>query len=160
MALIGLSGGVEESTVTASVSISQLAGIAGAFFAGIAIRWMSQANLLILGCLGCILPLLFLAHSFSWADYAVAVFVFNGAANIITPLVVSIAVRTGSGDVMAQICAALQMGGLAIGPAVAGIIIAEKSYPPLLFFCAILFSATLLSGRFAIYRSKAASPGG
>jgi MFS family permease len=83
--LIGLAGGLGEQAVANGLTLSQFAGIAGAMLAAIMSHRFGRSLPLTFGILGGALCLYFLAGSFEFLAFAVAVCVYNFAWNLTEP---------------------------------------------------------------------------
>ncbi len=126
--LIGTAGGGSEQQVASGLTISQVFGIAGAFTtAYVSVRY-HRVVILFLGTLGGVVPLMFLFGLMGAMVYAVAVCVFNFAANLMTPLLLAIIAGFDKSGSMVVYAVAMQMLGLAIGPALAALIISPGDY--------------------------------
>lgn len=142
--LIGTNMGIDEQTVANGLTVAQFAGIAGAFAAAALATRVASTALLAVGIALSIAPLYFLTLQLDGFAYGAAISVFNWAANLLTPLLVALVARLEARWV--QPAAALQMLGLALGPAVAAALIDAGGYSPVLTLCAGLFAASLALG--------------
>lgn len=141
--LIGTAGGGSEQQVASGLTISQIFGIAGAATAAFLSVRFNRVLVLTLGILGGIVPLMFLFGLMGAMVYGIAVSVFNYAANVMTPLLLAIMAgfdRTGRLVVQAV---AMQMLGLAIGPAMAAMVISAGDYSNVNWLSMLLFAASL-----------------
>lgn len=142
--LIGTAGGGSEQQVASGLTISQFLGIAGAFTAALLGARTNRLVMLTLGTLGGGVPLMFLFGLMGAMVYGIAVCVFNYAANVMTPLLLAIMAgfdRTGRLVVYAV---AMQMLGLAIGPALAAFVINPGDYSNVNWLSMLLFIVCLV----------------
>lgn len=118
LSLIGERMGIAPQSVANGLTIAQLAGIPGAFAASLASR-TGHRRLVAIGSIGCVVPLTVMTMKLDAIGYGVGISIFNAAANLMTPLLVAIvAARDQEGGRLVQQAAALQMLGLAVGPAI------------------------------------------
>jgi MFS family permease len=126
--LIGLSGGLGEQQVANALMISQFAGIGGAMLAATLGSRFGRARPLMLGIIGGAACLYFLVGEFAFAVFAITIAVYNFAWNMVHPfLLASMASFDRRGHVVVY-AVAMQMVGLAIGPALAAAVISEDSF--------------------------------
>ena len=142
--LIGTHMGIDEQTVANGLTVAQFAGIAGAFAAVLLAARVATAALFLLGIALSIAPLYFLSLRLDGIAYGASVIVFNWAANLLTPLLVAMVARLEVRWV--QPAAALQMLGLAVGPAIATILLDASGYSPVLALCGALFAVSFILG--------------
>jgi len=142
--LIGTSMGIGEQAVANGLTVAQFAGIAGAFAAAMLAARVAPVALFVLGIVLSIAPLYFLSLRLDGLAYGASVIVFNWAANLLTPLLVAMVARLEARWV--QPAAALQMLGLALGPALAAMLIDAGGYSPILALCGALFAASFVLG--------------
>lgn len=117
LSLIGERMGIAPQAVANGLTIAQLAGILGAFAASLG-RRIGHRLLVAIGSIGCILPLAAMTLKLDAVAYGIAISLFNAAANLMTPLLVAMVAVLDEDGRMVQRAAALQMLGLAIGPAI------------------------------------------
>ena len=157
LSLIGLSFGIAEQAVANGLMVAQLAGIGGAF----CLAWLggrySQSTFLIVGSLASFLPLLALLGGASAVGYGAGVTVFNFAANLLTPLLMAMAAVADTSGKTVQRAAAVQMIGLAAGPALAAPLAASFGFPTVLVVASALFASTAIAGIYAL-RSRQHHP--
>jgi MFS family permease len=126
--LIGLSGGLAEQQVANGLTLSQFAGIAGAFLAAMLGNRYGRSLPLTLGILGGALCLYFLVGRFEFLVFVLAVGVYNFAWNASHPfLLASMASFDRRGRVVVY-AVAMQMIGLAFGPGLAANVIEDGNY--------------------------------
>ncbi len=126
--LIGTAGGGSEQEIAIGLTVSQVFGIAGAFTAAYLGLRFHRVVILMLGTLGGVIPLLFLFGLMGAMVYGIAVCVFNYAANLMTPLLLAIIAGFDRSGRLVVYAVAMQMLGLAIGPALAAIVISPGNY--------------------------------
>ena len=141
--LIGTAGGGTEQQVATGLTISQFLGIAGAFTAALLGMRFNRIVILTLGTLGGIVPLMFLFGLMGALVYGIAVGVFNYAANVMTPLLFAIIAGLDRTGRMVVHAVALQMLGLAIGPALSALVISPGDYSNVNLLGMILFALSL-----------------
>jgi predicted MFS family arabinose efflux permease len=142
--IIGVAGGLNEQQVASSLTLSQLAGVAGAFLAAMVGSRFGRWRPLSIGILGGALSLLFLMGHFQYAPFAVWVSVYNFFWNMTHPyLLGSMASFDRRGRVVVK-AVAMQMIGLAIGPALAASVISEGRYTPVNWIAIALFIVSWL----------------
>lgn len=142
--LIGLAGGLGDQQVANGLTLSQFAGIAGALVAAVLANRYGRTRPLIVGILGGAICLYFIVGEFSFLVFAVAVGVYNFAWNLTHPfLLAAMASFDRRGRVVVYAVAA-QMIGLAVGPALAAIVIGEDGFKNVNLLGAALFVASLV----------------
>lgn len=145
LGLIGLSHGIDEQAVNNGLTISQFAGIAGA----LSLVWLAARVtpllLLVIGCVGSILSLLALILPVDAYQYCASVTVFNFLANLMTAILMAMIAKVGAGSRFVQIAAALQMTGLAAGPALSASLVGDGDFSNALLMGAGLFILVMAS---------------
>jgi predicted MFS family arabinose efflux permease len=141
--LIGLSAGVDEQSVATGLTISQLAGIAGALTAALAGERVSHTALLTVSVAIGITPLFWLMHPLTAVAYAISVCAFNYSANVLTPLLMAMIARFDRTGRLVTRAIAVQMVGLAVGPALAARVVQANDYTRSLTICAVLLAISL-----------------
>ena len=139
LVLIGTHLGIADQAIANGLTIAQIAGIGGAFAAATLGARLPHIALLIVGTAGSVIPLLLLAGGVDGLGYSINVTIFNFAANLLTPLLIAIAARMDSGEALVQKAVALQMIGLAVGPAIAAPLLGADGYGMMLALSAGLF---------------------
>jgi hypothetical protein len=150
LSLIGERMGIAPQSVANGLTIAQLAGIPGAFAASLGQR-IGHRRLIAIGTIGCVVPLAVMTMRLDAIGYGVGISIFNAAANLMTPLLVAIVAGIDRGGRLVQRAAALQMLGLAVGPALSTPLMGQGFGPILalsilLFLLCWLFSALDLRG--------------
>jgi predicted MFS family arabinose efflux permease len=136
--LIGIAAGVDEQNVANGLMLSQIAGIAGAMTVAVCGERIPRGALLTVSVAVGVLPLFLLMHPATALTYTAAVCAFNFSANVLTPLLMALIANFDPGGRLVTRAIALQMLGLAIGPAVGARVIEAGDYTPALTLCAIL----------------------
>ena len=126
--LIGLSGGLDEQQVANGLTLSQFAGIAGAFLAAMLAHRFGRATPLTIGILGGALCLYFIVGSFEFLLFAVAVGVYNFFWNLTHPFLLGAMASFDRRGRVVVYAVAAQMVGLAVGPFLAATVISEGDY--------------------------------
>jgi predicted MFS family arabinose efflux permease len=141
--LIGLAVGVDEQSVATGLTISQLAGIAGALTAALAGERVSHTSLLTVSVAIGIAPLFWLMYPMTAVAYAISVCAFNYSANVLTPLLMAMIARFDHSGQLVTRAIAAQMIGLAVGPALAARVIQANDYTRSLTMCVVLLAISL-----------------
>ena len=126
--LIGTAGGLPEQKVATALTLSQFAGVAGALLPASLGSRFGRWRPLSIGIAGGALALAFLVGQFSYLPFAIWVCVYNFFWNMTHPyLLGSMASFDRRGRVVVY-AVALQMLGLAVGPALAASVISPAHY--------------------------------
>jgi MFS family permease len=126
--LIGTAGGLSEQQVATALTLSQFAGVAGALLPAMIGSRFGRWRPLSVGIAGGALALAFLIGHFEYLPFAIWVCVYNFFWNMTHPFLLgSMASFDRRGRVVVY-AVALQMLGLAIGPALAATVIAPLHY--------------------------------
>lgn len=141
LSLIGTAAGIAEQDVANGLALSQVSGILGAF----GMAWLSgkvpHRALLLGGTVASVVPLLAMMGHPGAARYGLSVVIFNGAANLMTPLLMALAAEAGQGNTaVVQRAAALQMIGLAVGPVLSAPLAQHGGFAPVMMLAALLFA--------------------
>lgn len=147
LSLIGERMGIAPQAVANGLTIAQLAGIPGAFAASLGQR-IGHRLLIAVGSIGCVVPLAAMTLRLDAVGYGIGISVFNAAANLMTPLLVAIVAGIDEGGRLVQRAAALQMLGLAVGPALSTPLMGH-GFAPILALSILLFLLCWLSAGFA-----------
>jgi len=142
--LIGLAGGLAEQQVANGLTISQFAGIAGAFLAAMLGNRYGRALPLTLGILGGALCLYFLVGRVEFLVFALAVGVYNFAWNASHPFLLAAMASFDRRGRVVVYAVAMQMIGLAVGPGLAATVIENGNYVNVNILGAGLFVLSLL----------------
>ena len=146
LALIGLATGADERGVANGLAVAQFLGIAGAFCSATLAPRLRSSVALTAGLLLGIVPMFGFFLTLGSLVYAVTVSVFNFAANFVTPLLIAIVAGVDSSGSLVVQAAALQMLGLAIGPALAAELISPGQYQNAILLSMGLCLACLVLG--------------
>jgi hypothetical protein len=145
--LIGTQMGIGAQGVADALTVAQIAGIGGALSAATLGSRIPQLATLALGIACILLGLLLFSYRLNAAGYAFAAIAFNWAANLLTPFLIALVADLNQR--LVQIAVALQMLGLAIGPALAALTVTSGRYSTMLTISAALAATTLLCGSYA-----------
>jgi len=126
--LIGTAGGLSEQEVANGLTLSQFAGIAGAFLAAVVANRFGRSLPLTIGILGGALCLYFLVGRFEFLIFALAVGVYNFAWNLTHPFLLAAMASFDRRGRVVVYAVAMQMIGLAIGPGLAASVISQGQY--------------------------------
>lgn len=141
--LIGTGGGATEQQVANGLTASQFFGIAGAFTAAMIGARFGRAGPLTLGIVAGIVPLAFLFGETAAIAYALAVCVYNYGWNLTHPYLLAAMASFDRGGRLVVHAVAMQMLGLAIGPALAATVIGARGYANVLWLGMGLFALCL-----------------
>lgn len=142
--LIGLAGGLGEQAVANGLTMSQFAGIAGAFLAAVLGDRYGRSLPLTLGILGGALCLYFLVGRFEFLVFALAVGIYNFAWNLTHPFLLAAMASFDKRGRVVVYAVAMQMIGLAFGPGLAAGVIDGGNYVNVNILGAGLFVLSLL----------------
>lgn len=145
LALIGTSSGTAASQVGVALMVSQFVGIGGAALVAACGAQHRHAALLSAGIVSSIGAMTAFFGHLTAVSFTVAVSVFNLAANFVTPLLMAI-VATAHSPRLIMTGAAVQMLGLAIGPAVAASVIQPGEYTWAIGLGIDAFAVSLFAG--------------
>jgi MFS family permease len=126
--LIGVSGGLTDQQVANGLMLSQFAGIAGALLAAMTAHRIGRSIPLAVGILGGSLCLYFLVGAFEFAMFAIAVGVYNFLWNMTHPFLLGAMASFDRRGRVVVYAVAMQMLGLAVGPALAASVISEGEF--------------------------------
>lgn len=142
--LIGLSGDLSEQQVANGLTMSQFAGIAGAFLAAVLANRYGRSAPLTLGILGGALCLWFLVGDFPFLVFALAVSIYNFAWNLTHPYLLGAMASFDRRGRVVVYAVAMQMVGLAVGPSLAATVIEPGQYVNVNLLGAALFVLSLV----------------
>jgi predicted MFS family arabinose efflux permease len=128
LSLIGVSGGGTEQQVAIGLTVAQILGIAGAWTAATAGTRLRHSTSLIAGILGGVVPMFVLLTAGGALVFGAAVGIFNYAANFVTPLLMAVVASFDRSGRIVVHAVALQMLGLAAGPALGAVAIDPGQY--------------------------------
>ncbi|MBS0611740.1 MAG: MFS transporter [Proteobacteria bacterium] len=142
--LIGVAGGLPEQQVANGLTVSQVAGVGGAMLAAAVGSRFGRWRPLTVGILGGATSLLFLIGRFEYLAFSLWVCVYNFFWNMTHPFLLgSMASFDRRGRVVVN-AVAMQMVGLAIGPALAASVITDGHYAPVNWIAIGLFVVSWL----------------
>ncbi len=126
--LIGTAGGLSEQHVATALTLSQIAGVAGALLPALIGSRFGRWRPLSIGIAGGAIALAFLVGHFEYLPFTIWVCAYNFFWNMTHPFLLgSMASFDRSGRVVVY-AVALQMLGLAVGPALAASVISPSHY--------------------------------
>ncbi|HEY6921908.1 MAG TPA: MFS transporter [Steroidobacteraceae bacterium] len=142
--LIGTAGGLSEQQVATGLTLSQVAGVAGALLPALIGGRFGRWRPLTVGIVGGALCLLFLIGRFQYLPFAFWVCLYNFFWNMTHPyLLGSMASFDRRGRVVVLAVAA-QMLGLAIGPALGATVISPGQYASVNYIAIAMFAISWL----------------
>lgn len=131
--LIGMAGGLGEQSVANALTVSQVAGIAGAAVAVFLAHRLGRITPMTVGILAGAACLSLLLGAFDIATYAVAVIGFNCLWNMVLPFILAAAASFDRKGLMTLYAIAMQMIGLGIAPGLAALTLDESGgYSPMI----------------------------
>jgi len=142
--LIGLGGGLGEQQVANGLMMSQFAGIAGAMLAAVLGSRFGRSLPLTIGILGGAVCLYFLVGEFAFLVFAVAIAVYTFAWTTVHPFVLAAMASFDRRGRVVVYAVAMQMLGLAIGPALAATVISADDFGNVNRLGAALFILSLV----------------
>ncbi len=145
--LIGTRMGLGSQAVANALTIAQFAGIAGALSAATICLKLPRLLTLALGTVCILVGLLLFSYRLGALGFSLAAVAFNWAANLLTPFLIALVADLNQR--LVQTAAALQMTGLALGPALAALSVTSGHYTTILLVSAALAALTLLFGGYA-----------
>lgn len=138
--LIGTAGGLTEQQVATGLTLSQVAGVAGALLPALVGNRHGRWRPLTIGIVGGAVCLLFLIGRFQYLPFILLVCVYNFFWNMTHPyLLGSMASFDRRGRVVVLAVAA-QMLGLAVGPALGASVIAPGQYASVNYIAIAMFA--------------------
>ena len=130
---MGIVAGVSEQSVANSLSISQFLGMAGAFTCAIVGARFGRSPLLILGILGCAVPVMFLLGSVGALIYAVIVCAYQYFWNMTHPYLLAAMASFDPTGKMVVYATAMQFIGVSLGPAVGAMLVRSDSFTVVIY---------------------------
>jgi predicted MFS family arabinose efflux permease len=138
--LIGTAGGLDEQQVATGLTLSQVAGVAGALLPALVGNRYGRWRPLTIGIVGGAVCLLFLIGQFQYLPFIFWVCLYNFFWNMTHPyLLGSMASFDRRGRVVVLAIAA-QMLGLAVGPALGASVIAPGQYASVNYIAIVMFA--------------------
>jgi MFS family permease len=143
--LMGTADGLPEQQVANALTVSQFAGVLGALFASMAGARVGRLSALTLGILGGSLCLFLLVGKTSYLTFGVVVCIYNFFWNMTHPTLLSAMAGFDRRGRVVLGATAMQMIGLAIGPALAAVVIPEGGYEHVIWVGVGLFVLSWIS---------------
>ena len=143
----GVRYGLSSESVGYALSISQFAGVAGAFLVVLFERVMRLSMGLLVGVLGCSIVIAALVFDQSYASFLVLTLLFQFAWNMTHPLLLSALARLDETGTVIAYGTGMQFLGMALGPSIAALLVTEESLSAVAFmgaFCTALSLAAVL----------------
>jgi predicted MFS family arabinose efflux permease len=140
--LIGTDDGLGEQQVANALTLSQFMGVLGAWAFGVCGARIGRSRALTLSVLGGSLCLLLLTAHTTFAMFALVVCIYNFFWNVAQPALLSAMAVFDRRGRMVLAATAMQMIGLATGPALAAWVIASGSYSKVIGSGVALFVAS------------------
>jgi predicted MFS family arabinose efflux permease len=153
--LMGTAGGLSEQEVANALTLSQFAGVLGALFAGTTGTRIGRQSALTLGILGGSLCLLLLMGKTSYPTFSAVVCVYNFFWNMTHPTLLSAMAGFDRRGRVVLGATAMQMIGLAVGPALAAAVIPDGGYTRVICVSVAMFVLSWLSIRMPVRRHAA-----
>lgn len=138
--LIGTADGLSEQQVADALTLSQVMGVFGALAFGVLGARFGRLRALTLSVLGGSLCLVFLAGHATFAVFALVVCIYNFFWNVAQPALLSAMAVFDRRGRMVLAATAMQMIGLAAGPALAAWVIASGHYSNIIWSAVALFA--------------------
>ncbi len=142
--LIGIAGGLTEQAVANGLMLSQFGGVGGALLVAVIANSYGRSLPLVVGILGGAFCLYFLIGTFEFVVFTVAVIIYNFFWNLTHPFLLAAMASFDKRGRVVVYAVAMQMLGLAIGPALAASFITEGVYINVNLLGAGLFMASLV----------------
>ena len=145
LALIGVSIGVTDSAISQSLTLSQLTGLVGALVPVLVGARFGRFPMLSLGVLAAVVPLSVILFGWTTAiAFFCVVLVYNFGFNLTHPYLLSVMASFDRSGSVVIYAVAMQMTGLAVGPAIGAYIVAENAnYTALMFAASVVFLVSL-----------------
>jgi predicted MFS family arabinose efflux permease len=150
--LIGTDDGLSEQQVANALTLSQFMGVLGAWTFGAFGARISRSRALTLSVLGGSLCLLFLTAHTTFAVFALVVCIYNFFWNVAQPALLSAMAVFDRRGRMVLAATAMQMVGLAAGPALAAWVMTSSAYSTVIGSGVALFVASWLLIYFPVRR--------
>ena len=144
MSLIGRDAGIPEQQVANALTLSQFAGIAGALIAVVLGSRYGRAWPLAIALVGSIVSLLILGSYRTAMGFVIAACLFNLLWNTAHPYLLGAHASFDRSGRQVTYAVAMQMMGIAAGPAVAASILTGGTYGQVITLCTALLAVTLV----------------
>src|SRR5215469_15870578 len=138
--LIGTAGGLTEQQVATGLTLSQVAGVAGALLPALIGGRFGRWRPLTVGIVGGALCLLFLIGRFQYLPFAFWVCLYNFFWNMTHPFLLGSMASFDRRGRVVVLAVAAQMLGLAIGPALGATVIAPGQYASVNYIAIAMFA--------------------
>jgi len=138
--LIGTAGGLSEQQVATGLTLSQVAGVAGALLPAIIGHRLGRWRPLTVGILGGAFCLLFLIGHFEYLPFAFWVCLYNFFWNMTHPFLLGSMASFDRRGRVVVLAVGAQMLGLAIGPALGASVIGPGKYASINYIAIALFA--------------------
>jgi predicted MFS family arabinose efflux permease len=138
--LIGTAGGLTEQQVATGLTLSQVAGVAGALLPAIVGHRFGRWRPLTIGIIGGALCLLFLVGRFEYLPFTFWVCLYNFFWNMTHPFLLGSMASFDRRGRVVVLAVAAQMLGLAIGPALGATVITPGRYTGVNYIAIAMFA--------------------
>jgi predicted MFS family arabinose efflux permease len=138
--LIGTAGGLSEQQVATGLTLSQVAGVAGALLPAIIGHRLGRWRPLTVGILGGAFCLLFLIGRFEYLPFAFWVCLYNFFWNMTHPFLLGSMASFDRRGRVVVLAVAAQMLGLAIGPALGAMVVGPGKYASINYIAIAMFA--------------------
>lgn len=141
---LGIADGLSAGQVASGLSTSLILGVVGALTASMLnVRW-GRAIPLGLAIAAAILAVVLLQWKITFATFFIAVCVWNFANNFGHPYLLGYLAAIDKSGRYVVVSAAMQTGGMGLGPAIVALIISGADYDSVLWFGQLCFALALL----------------
>jgi predicted MFS family arabinose efflux permease len=138
--LIGVAGGLTEQQVATGLTLSQVAGVAGALLPALVGHRFGRWRPLTVGIVGGAVCLLFLIGHFQYVPFAFWVCVYNFFWNMTHPFLLGSMASFDRRGRVVVLAVAAQMTGLAVGPAIGASVIAPGQFASVNYIAIAMFA--------------------
>ena len=138
--LIGVAGGLTEQQVATGLTLSQVAGVAGALLPALVGHRFGRWRPLTIGIAGGAVCLLFLIGRFQYFPFAVWGCVYNFFWNMTHPFLLGSMASFDRRGRVVVLAVAAQMTGLALGPAIGAFVIAPGQFASVNYIAIAMFA--------------------
>jgi predicted MFS family arabinose efflux permease len=138
--LIGVAGGLTEQQVATGLTLSQVAGVAGALLPALVGHRFGRWRPLTIGIVGGAVCLLFLIGRFQYFPFAFWVCVYNFFWNMTHPFLLGSMASFDRRGRVVVLAVAAQMTGLAVGPAIGASVIAPGQFASVNYIAIAMFA--------------------
>ena len=138
--LIGVAGGLTEQQVATGLTLSQVAGVAGALLPALVGHRFGRWRPLTIGIAGGAICLLFLIGRFQYFPFAFWVCVYNFFWNMTHPFLLGSMASFDRRGRVVVLAVAAQMTGLALGPAIGAFVIAPGQFASVNYIAIAMFA--------------------